>query len=457
MTLTEDEEIIKEVMKEVKALGETSKANYETLNTNYEELKALVDENATDVLADEKIKKFTTDISVRQEEIDKKVAEAQEKTDERIDSIETMMQRLPRASGDDDQAKKDFADAKMFQLSVASLKKDSSALRQLQDSDVDLEAFNAYRNSFIGLCRNPGGKDMLSDIDKKSLSVGIDPDGGFTVTPAMASAIITKLFEMDPIRELSAGETISTDAIEWLVDFNEAGADWEGETQTSSETSTPKFEKLRIPVHVLAAKPRATQSLLEDSGINIESWLANHIAMKFLRTESATFVDGDGIGKPRGFLTHDNGTNFGEIEQVSMGAAAALTADGLITVKYSLIEQFLNRGTWLMNRSTVAAAMKLKDNDGQYLWKPSLLEGDPSSQLLSLPVRMSTTMPEVAANALSIALADWQQAFIIVDRLGITIQRDPFTIKPFVEFYTRKRVGGGVLNFQAMKIGKVAV
>ena len=140
-----------------------------------------------------------------------------------------------------------------------------------------------------------------------------------------------------------------------------------------------------------------------------------------------------------------------------MGHATALTADGFIDIKYSLKEQFLGMATaWLMNRSTVAAAMKLKDGTGNYIWKPSMLASDPGSSILGIPVRMSTTMPAVAAGALSVALADWKEAYTIVDRLGITIQRDPYTVKPLVEFYTRKRVGGDVTNFEAIKIGVIS-
>jgi HK97 family phage major capsid protein len=141
-----------------------------------------------------------------------------------------------------------------------------------------------------------------------------------------------------------------------------------------------------------------------------------------------------------------------------MGHATALVADGFYDVKYSLIEQYLERGTWVMARGTLAAALLLKDGTGNYLWNPNYREDreDKHSTLLGLPVRMSTTMPAVAAGALSVALADWKEAYTIVDRLGITIQRDPFTVKPMVEFYTRKRVGGDITNFQSIKIGVVA-
>jgi HK97 family phage major capsid protein len=206
------------------------------------------------------------------------------------------------------------------------------------------------------------------------------------------------------------------------------------------------------------SKILATQKLLEDSSINIENWIATKTGERFGRLEGAAFITGDGIGKPRGILTYANGTAWGQIEQVNMGAAAALTADGFIDVKYRLREYYIERASaWLMNRTTVAAAMKLKDGAGDYIWKPSLIASDPISSILGIPVRMSTTMPAVAANALSVALGDWRSAYMIVDRLGITVQRDPYTSKPFVEFYIRKRCGADVLNFDALKIGIIHV
>jgi HK97 family phage major capsid protein len=283
-----------------------------------------------------------------------------------------------------------------------------------------------------------------------------DPDGGYTVPTAMSNKIIKRLYEIDPLRSLAAVESITTGAIEWLVDNGDAGSGWEGnETVATTSVTTPQIGKKRIPVNTLATRPRISQILLEDSGINIEQFLANKVADRFGRDEAAAFVSGDGINKPRGFLTYANGTAWGTIEQINMGAAANLTADGFISIKYHMIEQYLNSGTWLMNRSTVQAALQLKDGAGNYLWQPSFMAGQPST-ILGLPVRMSTSMPAVTANTLSVALGAFKEAYMIVDRLGITVQRDPYTDKPLVEMYFRKRVGGDVTNFDAIKIGVIA-
>lgn len=449
--IKEQTKFIEEVKTEIIALGDNSKANYDELRRNYEELKKLVSKTENlPIDTKERIDKLALDIITRQEALDVKM-------NERLDSVEVAMQRP--GMGDAGSPNEEEKAAKTFFMSILAVKdKDGTRgahFQAMKSMKVDVDAYRKYCDVFETLIRSPGDERSLTPEQFKALSVGVDPDGGYTVTPAISARIIKKLFEADPIRELAASETITTGAIEWMVDWGEAGVGWETETVVGNETTTPDFKKKRIPVHVEYARPRATQTLLEDSGINIENWLGDKVGSKFIRNEGAAFVNGDGIGKPRGFLTYATGTNYGQVEQVNMGAAAALTADGFIDVKYQLIEQYLSRCTWLLNRLTVAAAMKLKDGEGQYLWKPGM-QSDEQATLIGLPYRMSTTMPVVAANALSIALADWNEAYMIVDRLGITIQRDPYTVKPFVEFYTRKRLGGDVVNYQAIKLGKIA-
>lgn len=474
---TPESEVVKAVQAEIKKMGDNVKGNYDELRKAHEALKSIVDKSdgKFDAIVASHITKLTEDITTRQEEIDRKIAEtnAEVKTGleteldklatKRIDAVEAAMQRSPQggiqsAEGIAQEAK----DAKDFQVSamVVGDKGDKGAtFDRVEAMKVNVENYKLYKKAFQVFLRKD--ERLISPDSVKALSVGIDPDGGYTVTPAMSARIIKRLYERDPIRQLAAVESISTGAIEWLVDFDEAGWGWEGETESGAETGTPKLYKKRIPVHVMYAKPRATQTLLEDSGINIENWLADKVSNRFNRGEGAAFVSGDGVGKPRGYLTYPNYTTagvdeWGKVERINMGAAAAVTADGFIKVKYSLTEDYLTRGTWLMNRLTVADTMYLKGGDGHYIWKPGLAE-DKFATLLGLPIRMSTTMPTVAAGTLSVAIADWAEAYMIVDRLGITIQRDPFTAKPYTEFYTRKRVGGDVINFQAIKLGSIAV
>jgi len=309
----------------------------------------------------------------------------------------------------------------------------------------------ARRDAFNKYIRK--GDGSLSDMEQKALSVGSDPDGGFLVLPEMSSEIVKKVFESSPVRAVASVQTISSDSFEILQDLDEAGAGWVGETAARSETTTPQFKKIVIAVHEIYAKPRATQKLLDDAFVNIEAWLAEKVSERFGRIEATAFVQGDGVNKPRGFMTFTAGTSFGQIEQVNSGSAAVITADGIINLKYSLKGAYAPGAVFMMKRATVASVRKLKDTTNQYLWQPSLQLGQPD-MLLGHPIYEADDMAVEAANALPIAFGNFKAGYQIVDRFGIRTLRDPYSAKPNVEFYTTKRVGGDVKDFEAIKILK---
>ena len=273
----------------------------------------------------------------------------------------------------------------------------------------------------------------------------------------MSNRIITQVFESSPIRQLATVETISTDALEVPNDLGEAAAGWVGEQEARPETATPQTGVLRIPAHEMYAQPKATQKLLEDASINVETWLSNKISDKFGRLEATAFMVGTGVKMPRGLLTYPAGTaNPGQIEQIHSGDANFLTADSLIRISFSVKEPYMANARFLMQRSAVASVMLLKDAQQRYLWQPSYMASQPAS-LVGYPIAWAADMPAIAAGATPIAFGDFRQAYTIVDRLGISTLRDPFTAKPFVLFYTRRRVGGDVVNFEAYKLLLIGV
>lgn len=295
----------------------------------------------------------------------------------------------------------------------------------------------------------------LEALSTKALSMGSDPDGGYLVTPAMSSKIVQAIFETSPMRQLASVETISTDALELIDDHDQAAAGWTAETGAISETATPLIAKRNIPTHELYAQPKATQKLVDDSAIDIEAWLAGKIADIFSRTENAAFVSGNGVGQPRGILTYANGTSWNQIQQVNSGTSGVVTSDGLINVFYALKDAYSKRASFLMNRTVIQAVRLLKATTNEYLWQPSLASGTPDT-LMGVPLYMAADMPTAGANSLSVAVGDFRAAYQIVDRKSISILRDPFTEKPFVKFYATKRVGGDVINFDAIKLLKLA-
>ena len=312
-----------------------------------------------------------------------------------------------------------------------------------------------HKEAFCQYLRK-GVEEDLVHLEKKALSATSDPDGGYLITPQMSAAIARTVHETSPIRQLASVETISTDSLEVLEDTGEAAAGWTTETGAVSETATPQFGKKTIPVHELYAQPKATQKLIDDSSINIEAWLGEKLTDIFSRKENTTFVNGDGIGKPRGILTYAAGTDWASIEQLVSTSNGAVTSDSVIKLYYALKEDYATRATFLMNRATVQQVRLLKEaTTNQYLWQPGLTAGAPDT-LLGLPVMQAADMPAPATGSLSIALADFRRAYQIVDRYGIRILRDPYTEKPFVKFYSTKRVGGDVVNFEAIKLLKLS-
>ena len=451
-----EQDVIVAVINEIKTFGDNTKKQFDEMNKAHFDLQEMVKKGIDGGLDEKKFQKLADDISTRQVALDEfkaAAAESERSHNERVDSIEVALKRIGKTNSESGAS---YEDAKNFQLAAISSRNQDMGFEAIEKLGVNVEEFEKYCKAIDPWIRKYGGNNMHQmDVDAvKALQVGVDPDGGFNVTPAMSSRIIKKLFETDPIRQLATVESISTGAIEWMVDLDEAGAEWETETVATDNKETPRMDKKRIVVHPLATRPKATQTLLEDSGINVQNWLADKVANKFMRTEGAAFVSGDGVGKPRGILSYATGTTYGTVEQIDSGAADAVTAAGLIKLKYSLQEYYLNRGIFIMNRATVAEIMQLTNAvTGDFIWKPGF-QKDSDATILNLPVKMSYSMPVSAANALSVALADWKEAYMVVDRLGITMQRDPYTVKPFVEFYTRKRVGGDVVNYDAIKIGK---
>lgn len=294
------------------------------------------------------------------------------------------------------------------------------------------------------------------EIELKALSSDSQEDGGLLVTPQLSDEIVMKVFETSPMRQYAAVQTISTSALDIIQDLDEAGAGWVGENQARPETDTPKLNQIQIPVHELYAEPKATQRLLDDAALNMEAWLAEKVADRFARLENASFVAGDGVLKPKGFLAYAAGTGFAQVEQIPSLSGTTITGDSLINLIYSLKTAYKPNARFFMSRDAIKTARLLKDLDGRYLWAPGL-DGQTAGSILGYEIIEFQDMPVVAANNLVAAFGDMLQAYQIVDRIGVRVLRDPFTAKPFVKFYTTKRTGGGVKNFEAIKLLKVAL
>ena len=327
---------------------------------------------------------------------------------------------------------------------------------KVEEDRVTKAAFTKYLRR--GEQRLTSNEREALELHQKALSVDSDPDGGYVVTPDTSGRISTIIYETSPVRQVASQQSISTDALEGLFDGDEAAAAWVAERGARNETDTPEIGTWRIPTHEIYAAPRATQKLLDDANINVESWLAGKVADRFARRENTAFVLGTGVGQPRGFMTYPAGTNRGQIEQLASGVAGAgFLPENLLTVVYSLKVGYRAGAVWAMNRNSVREIRAIRDNSGgagtgQFMWQPSMQAGQPST-LLGFPIiEMEDLVNSAASPAIPVAFGNFRDAYQIVDRIGIRVLRDPYTAKPYVEFYTTKRTGADVINFEALKI-----
>lgn len=323
-----------------------------------------------------------------------------------------------------------------------------------------------YKQALGGYLRK-GHDQGLAALEAKAMSVGSDPDGGYTVEADRSGRIITRIFETSPMRQHASVVTISTDRLEGLRDSDEASASWVGETGTRSETNTPQLNQWAINVHEIYAKPKVTQKLLDDSAVDIEAWLGAKVADQFARSQNTAFVTGTGVGRPRGFASYtsaataDASRTWGSFEHVATASNGSFGTDPagiekLIAVKHKLNPAYLAGSGWFMNRTTIAEVRTLTDAStaGGFVFVPDF-SGQAAGSILGYPIHLLEDMASYSTtDALAVAFGNMREAYTIVDRLGVRVLRDPYSAKPYVEFYTTARVGGDVLNFNALKFVK---
>lgn len=392
----------------------------------------LLKKGDVDPLIEEKLQRINADLDEKQAVIDKLYAAGRRKS----------------ITLDGQSVTEEELDTKAYQWATLAAKRRDQRVESFTHDDQ--LAYKTAQNAYLRK-----GDQLLTPDEAKALSVGSDPDGGYVVDPDTSGRLIKKIFETSPVRQYASVQVISTDALEGLRDLDETTFGWVGETSSRVETSTPQLEKWRIPVHEMYAEPRATQKFVDDMAIALEDWLADKVADKFARAENTAFVNGTGVDQPRGFLTYPAGTtNPGQVQQQTTGADGAFGADpdggdALINMIHALKSQYRANGVFAMNRTTLGAVRLLKDSQGRMLWQPSLAAGMPST-LLGYPLASFEDMPDyTTTDAQAIIFADFGEFYQIVDRLGIRTLRDPYTAKPYIKYYSTKRVGGDVANFEA--------
>lgn len=418
----------------------------------YDELQKAV----TDLKAAQVDGKALGDLTAKVETLSK----ACDQFDELKAAVEDIQKKANRPSEQESKSAAELAaEVKGFNI---ALRADFQSKGRAFPGDLSAETYVQYKSAFYKLAVGVPVDNLGAD-ERKALSAGADPDGGYMLPQSTMGRTVAKIYEQSIMRQLAQADTISTDKMEGLVDNGEAGAGWVSELGSRTDTSTPQVGKWEIVAHEMYAMPKASQKILDDAATDVEAWLSSKVADKFARVEGAAFWTGSGVGQPRGLASYttaatgDDSRAWGQFEHVVTGANGGFHTtklDPIQDLQGTLKDQYLQNATFVMRREVRTAARKLKESTSdRYLWEPSLQVGQPD-RLNGIPVRVDQYMPALATGSLSLALGDFKQAYQIVDRMGIRTLRDPFTAKPYVVFYSTKRTGGGAVNFEAVKFLK---
>ncbi len=378
-------------------------------------------------------------------------AEAKER-----EELELKLGRMNLAGHSEESAKR-LVEIKTFNDTLAA----AHSERKQAFTPLDGEGYDKYKSALDSFLRK--NERMLTPEEMKTLQVGSDPDGGYWVTPDLTGRMVKKVYETSMVRQNASVQPISTDALEGIEDLGEAGAGYAGEQAQGSDSTTPQIGKWRIPVFWIDTEPKATQQLLDDAAVDVEGWLADKVANKFSRFENSEFVTG-AANKIRGFMlgytqTSDSGSGvtWGEVGYVGTGTSADFPTSNPGDKIYDIIgllkNDYLTNAKFFTRRSVITKIRKFKVGTGESLWNPSFVAGL-SETIAGFPVVRMEDISALGASSYSLAFGDLAQAYQIVDRQGIRVLRDPFTSKPFVKFYTTKRTGGGLVNFEAIKLMK---
>ena len=369
----------------------------------------------------------------------------------RLKSIDDFMLKMSRPGATGGESESLAVEAKAFsQLAVMRGK-----------GAVSTDQYSEYKTAYMSYLRKQGNVEMLSDVERKALSAGSDVDGGYFLPASAAMSIVEKVRNGSVLRQLASQMTISTNSIEGLLDRDDADSGWVGEVAARPATGTPVIAKDRIECAEMYAYPELTQTIIDDSAINVEAWLTDKVAQSFTDLENTGFFTGNGVTQPRGLFSYttnqtaDASRAWGVFESVKTGASADFNstapADYIIDLTTKLKTGYHANAKFLANRAVIAKIRKLKEaTTNAYMWQPGMQAGVPP-MLFGYPILADENVPALASGSLSLAFGDFARAFLIVDRIGMRTLRDPYTNKPKVGLYVTKRVGSAARDFDAVK------
>ena len=365
--------------------------------------------------------------------LDDKIANIESK----LDSLEDINQAVTKAQLSQDNIKE-----QVEQLETV-MKRPNSGYEAKQ-IDETCEAFSKFVRK---------GIENLEPDEKKALTVSNDSTGGYLAPPEYVRELLKTVTEISPVSSVARVRSTGQRSIQVPKRSGQFSAQWVSQQGTRSETTGYNVALEQIPAHELYALVDISEQNLEDTVFDLEAEMQSEFAEQFAKAEGTAFVSGNSVGKPEGLLTN------GDVSESNSGNGTALLADGLITLVHSIKSEYSRNGSFMFNRSTLSAIRKLKDTAGQYVFQAgmSLQAGVPNT-ILGYPYVEATDMPDVAANAFPVLFGDFRRAYMIVDRVALAVQRDPFTqaTSGNVRYIARRRVGGQVVQAEAIVKQKVS-
>lgn len=401
------------------------------------------------------------DIAATLAELNRTFAAFRETNDRRLTEIENGREDVVTA----EQVERINASVSELTNTVNAQRETIEALRMGGEPGASLTAeareHSSAFNTWFRRGTEPDVENGMRGLEARaSLTSQSDPDGGYLVPEEMDRTITRVLGTVSAMRSISRVIPISAQEYTALVNQGGTGSGWVGEEGGRSETNTPTLSKIAVNSGEIYANPAATQRMLDDGFVDVAAWLADEVSITFAEQEGAAFISGNGTNKPKGFLAETPVANasyaWGSLGFVVTGGAASFAAsnpaDALMDLFYSLKAGYRNGASFITSDATLGTIRKFKDGQGNYLWSPPT--ADMPGAILGKQVVTDDNMPALAANAFPVAFGNFNRGYTIVDRFGVRVLRDPFTNKPYVHFYTTKRVGGAVTNFEAIKLLK---
>ncbi|HCT6468509.1 phage major capsid protein [Morganella morganii] len=393
------------------------------------------------------------DVSEVAKELKSSFEEFQKKNDKRIDAIESEKGKLAESV--------DTLNGKLSELDElkSSLEAELAAVKRPGGGVASKDV--AEHKSAFELFVRKGKDDGLAELEQKAMQTGTDPDGGYAVPEELDRNIITALRDEVVMRQECNVVSVGTPSYKRLVNKGGTGSGWVGETDARPETSTSKLGTVEPVWGEIYGNPAATQTMLDDAFFNVEQFITGELAIEFAEQEEAAFTNGDGSKKPKGLLAYgsddkgDKDREWGKLQHLLLKKPDELTADEVMQLVYTLRKPYRNGAKFMMNNSTLFKVRTLKDSQGNYLWQPGLQLGQPSA-LLGYGIAENEQFADMAAGAAPLAFGNFKRCYTILDRIGIRMLRDPYTNKPFVHFYTTKRVGSMMVDSNAVKLLKAA-